>query len=182
MNKYINKSYQVLSILFFVGIVVFFIGSLSIMTDLYILSDYQSYLKPEALTLYNKASELNKNMFDVATFLVVISSFVMFFKLYRKQINMVSFIYLMIIVTLAAILLGYYVFQTYQLFNLYHSTDISWSSNANQELLRYTEPGDFWLVYATGSTVFGFIISLIYLPITIIKFLKTRRNNVEVLV
>jgi len=182
MNKYINKSYQVLSILFFVGIVVFFIGSLSIMTDLYILSDYQSYLKPEALTLYNKASELNKNMFDVATFLVVISSFVMFFKLYRKQINKISFIYLMIVVTLAAILLGYYVFQTYQLFNLYHSTDISWNSSANQELLRYKEPGDFWLVYAMGSSVFSVVVSLIYLPVTIIKFKKTRRNNVEILV
>ncbi len=180
MDKILNRIYKITTILFFIGIVIFFIGSLSLMTELFLLVDYQSYLRPEALILYNTAKDLNRVLFDVATYLVVIGSFTMFFKLYRKQIKLIAFIYLIISIVLTIILTGIYSLELFDLFNLYHATDISWNSNANQELLRYTEPSDYWIVFTLASTLISFITSVISLPVTITYYLKLRKPNGEV--
>lgn len=182
MSNFISKTYKVTTILFFVGLVVFFIGTLSLMTDLFVLVDYQAYLKPEALVLYNTANELNKGIFDVATFLVAFGSLVMFFKLYRKEIKWVAFIYLMVVITLTIVLTGIYLIQLIDLSQLYQATDISWSSTSNQELLRYTEPSDYWIIFTLISTLVTFILSVINLPFTITHFLKLRQNYKEVAV
>lgn len=178
MKKIIPSLFRWLSIVFVMGTVIYFIGSLGFLTDVQKLKTFASYLDTaNILAYYNKANSFNNDIFIVATFLTIISAFILILKLNQKQIKKKSFIFIMIIIGINLIATIYFTIATTNIVNEFNALDLGWKSNFDPELYRYTPPSNYWINFTLITTIISLVGTIIYTPVVILHYLNGRERG-----